>query len=167
MSEDEPENGNENERPDPTRIVVDADVLAADLLAGGSAREAMDRLREHSWLELLVTDELLDDAEAIVRELGDDGLAADWRPKIERLATVVEQRPGDHPALAAAYHGDAAHVLTFDESLRSARKGVEIRARVETSVKSPDGFLALFDPETLYSAVVGDEYPGPDRDPRE
>lgn len=156
----------EERGPDPARIVADADVLAADLLVGGRAREVMDLIRAHSWLELVVTRDLLDDAEAIVRELDDDALASDWRSKIEELATVVEQRPGDHPALAAAYHGEAAHVLTFDESLRSARASAEIRARVETSPKSPNAFLALFDPERLYSAVVGGEYPGPDRDPR-
>lgn len=156
----------EADRPDPARIVADADVLAADLLAGGPAREVMDLLRAHSWLELVVTDALLDDAEAIVRKLADDGLASDWRSKIEEMATVVEQRQGDHPALAAAYHGGAAHVLTFDESLQRARTGAEIRSRVETSVKSPDAFLTLFDPERLHSAVVDGEYPGPDRDPR-
>lgn len=155
-----------SDRPDSTRISVDADVLAADLLVGGAAREVMDLLRAHSWLDLVVTGELLDDAEAVVRELGTEELAEDWRRKIEALATVVEQPPGDHPALAAAYRGDAAHVLTFDESLRSARTGAEIRARVATSVKSPDGFLTLFDPDRLYPAVVGGEYPGPDRDPR-
>lgn len=155
------------ERPDPGRIVADADVLAADLLVGGPAREAMDLIRAHAWLELVATHELLDDAEALVREFGDDDLASDWRRRVEELATVVEQPPGDHPALAAAYHGEAAHVLTFDESLQHARAGAEIRSRVETSVKSPDAFLALFDPERLHPAVVGGEYPGPDRDPRE
>lgn len=156
----------EADAPDPARIVADADVLAADLLVGGPAREVMDLIRAHSWIDLVVTDALLEDAEAIVREFADDTIASDWRSKIENLATVVEQRPGDHPALAAAYHGEAAHVLTFDESLRSARASAEIRARVETSPKSPDAFLALFDPERLYSAVVDGEYPGPDRDPR-
>lgn len=156
----------EAERPDPTRIVADADVLAADILVGGPAREAMDLVRAHSWLELVVTDALLDDAEAIVRELADGDLASDWRSKVESLATVVEQPPGDHPALAAAYNGGAAHVLSFDESLQDARTGAEIRARVETSVKPPDGFLALFDPDRLHPAIVGEEYPGPDRDPR-
>jgi hypothetical protein len=126
----------------------------------------MDLLRAHSWLDLVATAELLDDAEAVVRDLADADLAADWRRSIDRLAHVVEQPPGDHPALAAAYRGDAAHLLTFDESLRSARRGAEIRARVATSVKSPDAFLAVFDPERLYPAVVGGEYPGPDRDPR-
>lgn len=156
----------EPDRPDPARIVADADVLAADLLVDGPARETMDLLRAHSWLELVATDALLDDAEAVIRKLADDGLASDWRSKIEGLAAVVEQPPGDHPALAAAYHGGAAHLLTFDESLRGAQAGAEIRSRVETSVKSPDAFLALFDPERLHSAIVGGEYPGPDRDPR-
>lgn len=155
------------DRPDPGRIVADADVLVADLLVGGAAREAMDMVRAHGWLELVATDELLDDAEAVVRKLADDGLADDWRRRVAELVTLVEQPAGDHPALAAAYHGGAAHVLTLDESLRSARTGAELRARVETSVKSPDAFLTVFDPERLYPAVVGGEYPGPDRDPRE
>lgn len=155
------------DRPDPGRIVADADVLAADLLVGGPAREAMDLIRAHSWLELVATDELLDDAEAVVRELANDDLADDWRRRIAALVTVVEQPAGDHPALAAAYRGKAGHVLTFDESLRSARAGAELRARMETSVKSPDAFLTVFDPERLYPVVVGGEYPGPDCDPRE
>lgn len=154
------------DRPDPRRIVADADVLVADLLVGGPAREAMDLVRAHSWLELVATDELLDDAEAVVRELADDDLADDWRRRVEALATVVEQPAGDHPALAAAYRGGAAHVLTFDDSLQSARMGATLRAHVETSVRSPDAFLTVFDPERLYPVVVGGEYPGPDRDPR-
>ncbi|ERH12524.1 MAG: hypothetical protein J07HB67_01544 [halophilic archaeon J07HB67] len=34
------------------------------------------------------------------------------------------------------------------------------------SVREPRAFATLFDPESLYPAVVGGEYPGPDRDPR-
>jgi hypothetical protein len=34
-------------------------------------------------------------------------------------------------------------------------------------VKSPAAFARLFDAESLYPAVVGGEYPGPDHDPRE
>jgi hypothetical protein len=33
---------------DPTRVVADADVLAADLLVGGVARDALDHVRAHS-----------------------------------------------------------------------------------------------------------------------
>ena len=148
------------------RVVADADVLAADLLAGGEARRAMDIVRAHSWVELVAGERLLDDAEAVVAALSDAELAADWRERIEELAALVDHPEGDHPALAAAYRGDARHVLSFDESMRSAEAGAAIRARVETSVKHPGGFATLFDPERLHPAIVGGDYPGPDRDPR-
>jgi hypothetical protein len=31
------------------------------------------------------------------------------------------------------------------------------------SIKHPGGFATLFDPEKVYPAVIGGEYPGPDR----
>jgi hypothetical protein len=37
---------------------------------------------------------------------------------------------------------------------------------MQVSVRPPAAFVALFDAESLYEAVVGGEYPGPDRDPR-
>lgn len=153
--------------PDPTRVVADADVLVADLLTGGAAREAMDILRSHSWLTLVVTEELVDEAETIIAEFVDEDIALAWRAKIEGLATVVEQPPDDHPALAAASHGNAAQLLSFDETLRSARTGAKLRPRVATSVRSPDAFLSIFDPKRLYPVVMDGEYPGPDRDPRD
>lgn len=156
----------ETDPPNPARIVPDADVLVVDLLVGASAREAMDLVRSHSWIDFVVTAVLLDDAEAVVADLSDPDLASDWREVVERSAVVVDQPPGDHPALAAAYHGNAAHVLTFDESLTKAEVGVALRSRLATSVKRPDAFVNLFDPESLYEVVVGGEYPGPDRDPR-
>jgi hypothetical protein len=151
----------------PARVVADADVLAADLLVGEDARRALDVVRRHSWVELVASDPLLDDAEYVVRELADDDLAADWRAKVEDLRIRVEHSPGDHPALASAYAGDAAHVLSYDDSLRSAKTGASLKNRVSLSVKRPDGFAALFDAESLYRTVVGGEYPGPDRDARE
>lgn len=151
----------------PARVVADADVLAADLFVDGDARRALDHARSHSWVELVASEPLLDDAEAVVAALGDDELASDWRERVESLATLAAHPSGDQPALAAAYHGDAAHVLTYDETLRSARVGMELRERVDVSVKAPDAFARLFDPERLYPEVVGGEYPGPDRDPRE
>lgn len=154
------------DRPDPARLVADADVLAADLLVGGEAREAMDAVRSHSWLELVASDPLLADAAAVVAELADEDLAADWRERVAELRVPVEHPPGDHPALASAYHGGAAHLLSFDERLRSAGAGVALRERVDTSVKAPAAFVRLFDPERLHPALVGGEYPGPDRDPR-
>lgn len=153
----------------PARVVADADVLAADLLVGGDARDALDVARAHSWVTLVASDPLLDEAEAVVAALaaGDPDLAADWRTQIETLCEPVGHPAGDHPALASAYRGGAMHVLTFAEGLRSAGAGAAIRGRVETSVKHPRAFATLFDPESLYEAVEGGEYPGPDRDPRE
>ena len=150
------------------RVVADADVLAADLLAGGAARDALDVLRAHAWTTLVASDPLLDDAEAVIGGLADEELAGDWRERIEVLAELVEHPAGDHPALASAYRGDARHVLSFDDDLRSADAGMGIRrgAGVETSVKHPAGFARLFDPGSVYREVVGGAYPGPDRDPR-
>ncbi len=148
------------------RVVADADVLAADVLAGGDARDALDRVREHSWMTLVASEPLLDDAEAVIADLADADLAADWRARIEDLAESVDHPEGDHPALACALYGDAAHVLTLDDRLLGADAAVEVRARVETSVRHPRAFAAVFDPAALYGSVVGGDYPGPDRDPR-
>jgi len=152
--------------PDPTRIVADADVLAADLLVGGAAREALDPVRAHDWLTLVVSEVLLDDAAAVVRELADGALAKDWRGRVEQLGTPVEHPRGDHPALACALHGRAAHLLTFSEDLQRARTGATVKPYVETSIKHPDAFVKQFDAAALYEAIVGGEYTGPDRDPR-
>lgn len=154
------------ERPDPARVVADADVLAADLLVGGAAREALDHVRRHSWVDLVASDPLLARTEAIVADLADAALAADHRERLERERVRVEHPPADHPALASAYRGRAAHLLTFDDQLASARAGVSLRARVPVSVRSPAAFASLFDPENLHEAVVGGAYPGPDVDPR-
>jgi len=151
---------------DPTRVVADADVLAADLLVGGDAREALDVVREHSWLTLVASDPLLDDAEAVVASLADADLAADWRERVAALVERVEHPAGDHPALASAARGGAAHVLTFDSDLTSAAANAGVRSRVETSVKQPAAFAATFDAAALYEHAEDGEYPGPDRDPR-
>ncbi len=152
--------------PDLTRVVADADVLIGDLFGDEAAREAMDLIRSHSWLTLVATWELLDDAETIIADLREEDLALGWRANVEELATVVEQSPGDHPAIAAAYHGNAAQILSFDEELQSARVGAKLKPRVETSIRSPEAFLTVFDPERLYPVVCEGAYPGPDRDPR-
>lgn len=152
-------------QPEPTRIVADADVLAADLLVGDSAREALDHVRRHSWMTLVASETLLDEAEAIVSALAEETLAADWRKAIDALATAVRHRPGDHPALVAAYRGDAAHVLSFDAALTSASTGAALR-EVEISIKHPAAFARLFDPAILYPTLFNEPYPGPDRDPR-
>jgi len=156
----------EDAAPDPTRVVADADVLAADLLVGGPARRALDVVRRHSWLDLVVTAPLLDDAGSVVAEVAEPGLADEWRRRVERSTVRVEQPSGDHPALSAAYRGDAAHLLSFDERLRSARAGAELRGLFDVSVRSPDAFVTVFDPAAVYETAVGEAYPGPDRDPR-
>jgi hypothetical protein len=151
---------------DPTRVVADADVLAADLLVGGDARVALDHVRRHSWVRLVASDALLDDAEAVVRALADDALACDWRERIEDERVAVEHPDGDHPGLASAYRGGAAHLLSYDERLRSAKAGLSLQPHANLSVRPPDAFARLFDAASLYDAVEGERYPGPDRDPR-
>ncbi|MFB6083593.1 MAG: hypothetical protein ABEJ94_05055 [Halorientalis sp.] len=152
--------------PTPARLVADADVLAADLLVGGPSREALDLARAHDWIDLVASDPLLADAEAVITDCADADLAADWRERIGELRESVSHPAGDHPALASAYNGDAPHLLTFDEDLRSVAAGVALNAHVDVSVREPRAFVALFDPESIYEVVVGGEYPGPDRDPR-
>jgi hypothetical protein len=175
------------ERPNPARVVADADVLAADLLCGGpadatpdaerldaagdgaAARAALDQLRAHSWATLVATETLLDDAEAVIVDLADPGLAADWRERIGDWATVVEPSAGGQPALVAAHAGPAAHILTFEESLASAGAGANLRKHLDVSVRHPRAFARVFDAAALWAAVhdaAPDEYPGPDRDPR-
>lgn len=154
----------------PARIVADADVLAADLLCGAAtenaARAALDHVRRHSWVTLVASDQLLDDAQAVVTSLAEASLAADWRERIEHERTAVDHPDGDQPALASAYRGGAAHLLTYDEGLRSAKAGVSLQDHMRVSVRPPDAFARLFDPESLYEVVEGGTYPGPDRDPR-
>ncbi|MFB6299930.1 MAG: PIN domain-containing protein [Halobacteriales archaeon] len=148
------------------RVVADVDVLAADLFVDGPAREAIDILRRHSWLTLLASEPLLEETQTVIAELGDPSLAIDWNEKIRSECELVDHPEDDQPAIATAYHGQAVHVLSFDDDLRSAQTGASIRPYVETSVKHPKGFARLFDPESIYPEVVGGEYPGPDRDPR-
>jgi len=150
----------------PARVVADADVLAADLLVGGDARAALDHVRRHSWVELVASDRLLDEAQAIVAGLADDALGADWRERIGQQCVAVEHPPDDHPALASAYRGDAAHLLSFDDDLASAETGVALRGAMAVSVRHPAAFAQVFDPESLYVTVADGAYPGPDRDPR-
>ncbi|WP_248516061.1 DUF7384 family protein [Salinarchaeum laminariae] len=153
--------------PDPACVAADADVLAADLLVGGAARDALDVIRSHSWIDLVASDPLLDDAEAVIARLADDDLAEDWRDRIEADSRSVAHPAGDHPGLASALHGDAAHLLSFDDNLTSAAAGVELQGRVSVSVRTPEAFLAVFDAESLYESLDEVAYDGPDRDPRE
>jgi predicted nucleic acid-binding protein len=152
--------------PSPARVVADADALAADLLVGGPAREALDHVRSHGWMELVASDELLGETEAVIAALADDDLASAWRERIEAKRVAVSHPPEDHPALASAYRGGAAHLLSFDETLTSAATNRSLQSRVSLSVRTPDAFAALFDPESLYESLHEDPYPGPDRDPR-
>jgi predicted nucleic acid-binding protein len=152
--------------PSPTRVVADSDVLAADLFCDGSSREVLDRIRAHSWLTLVASDELLDDAETVIRELGDAELARDWRATIETLVERVDQPSGDHPALASAYQGGAMHVISFDERLTGLAGNRHLRGRLEATVRHPDAFARVFDPAKLYPEVGDGDYPGPDREPR-
>lgn len=156
----------DDEQADPTRVVADADVLVADLLVGGSARDALDAVREHSWLTLVASEPLLDDAEALIADIADPVLATDWRERVERDCEVVDIPDGDHPALAAAYRAGAAQLLTFDEQLSSARANLSLQAHVQVSIRPPDAFANLFDAAALYEATHEGDYPGPDRDPR-
>ncbi|ELY52493.1 DUF7384 family protein [Natronolimnohabitans innermongolicus] len=154
------------ERPNPARVVADPPVLAADLLVGEDAREALDHVRRHSWVELVASDPLLERTERLVATLADAELAAAHRERLEAERVAVDHPEGDHPALASAYRGRAAHLLSYDEGLGSAEAGLSLQSRVSVSVRPPDAFARLFDPESLYEAVEGGAYPGPDRDPR-
>ncbi|WP_226480405.1 DUF7384 family protein [Natrinema amylolyticum] len=156
----------ERDEPNPARVVADADVLAADLLVGGDAREALDHVRRHSWVDLVASDPLLEQTERLVTALADADLAADHRERLDAERVAVDQPEGDHPGLASAYRGEAAHLLSYDDRLRSAAAGLTLQPRVSVSVRPPDAFARLFDPASLYEVVEGGEYPGPDRDPR-
>jgi hypothetical protein len=123
-------------------------------------------VRGHSWIDLLASDPLLADAEQVIARLADDALATAWRARIERERVAVEHPDGDHPGLASAYRGGAAHLLSLDATLSGADAGVALRGRVSVSVREPTAFLAVFDPAKLYPTAVGGTYPGPDRDPR-
>ncbi|MFA9426122.1 hypothetical protein [Natronorubrum sp. A-ect3] len=155
------------DQPNPARVVADAAVLAADLLVDGDARDALDHVRRHSWVELVASDPLLEQTERLVTALADPELAADHRVRLEADRVAVDHPEGDHPALASAYRGGAAHLLSYDDGLGSAQAGLSLQSHVAVSVRPPDAFARLFDPESLYEAVEGGTYPGPDCDPRE
>lgn len=160
---------NDDARPEPSpaRVVADADVLAADLLVGGAARDALDHLRGHSWTTLVASDALLDDVEAVVATLADAELARDWRTRLAAWREPATHPAGDHPALASAYHGGAMQVISLDPALTSPGAAAGLRDRLPVSVREPRAFATVFSPERLYPEVVGGEYPGPDRDTRE
>jgi hypothetical protein len=151
---------------EPTRVVADADVLAADLLVGGDARHALAPLWGHSWTTLVASDALLADATAVIETVADSSLATDWREAATDWRESVTHPAGDHPALGSAYRGGAMQLLSFDDDLTSTAAGAALTQRFQVSVRSPAAFARLFDPESLYPTVADDEYPGPDREPR-
>lgn len=148
-----------------TRVVADADVLALDVLRAGASREAMDLVRSHDWIGLLASEALLQDGRAVLTALAGESVAASWLEVIGDRVVRYDHPVGDHPALATAVAGEARHVLSLDADLQTAGAGLAIRrdANVETSVRSPEAFVRLFDPATVYEAVYDEEYPGPDR----
>jgi predicted nucleic acid-binding protein len=150
----------------PTRIVADADVLAADVLVGGPSRDALDHVRSHSWMTLVASDALLEETRAVVAELADDDVADAWRERATAETERVHHDPGDHPGLASAVHGEAAHLLSFDDALGSVQTGMSVQPHAKLSVRPPDAFARLFDAASLYEAEFEDDYPGPDRDSR-
>ncbi|RDI73099.1 hypothetical protein DWB78_10470 [Halopelagius longus] len=137
------------------------------MFVDGDAREALDALRRHSWTTLVASDPLLDDARAVVESLGDESLAADWLERVEEWRDHVSHPAADHPALGSAYRGGAMHVLSFDDRLLSSKAGATLGGQFPVSVHHPRAFATLFDAESLHEEVVGGDYPGPDRDPRE
>jgi predicted nucleic acid-binding protein len=159
--------GTGSNRVNPARVVAEADVLAADLLVGGDARDALDIVRRHSWVALVASDPLLDDAAAVIADVADERLARDWRERIEAERVAVDHPEGDHPALASAYRGNAAHLLTFDEGLTSAGANLSLQTHVTVSIRTPDAFAALFDAASLYESLHEKSYPGPDHNSRE
>lgn len=165
-SDSDADQGREDTDPDPSRVVADADVLAADLLRDDAARDALDHVRSHTWLSLVASPILLADAEAVIRALSTADLAGAWRGRVTADLRSVRHAPGDQPALASAAAGGAAHVLSFDDRLVSATGNLALQAHLRVSVRTPAAFDRLFDPERLYPAVRAGEYPGPDRDPR-
>lgn len=139
--------------PDPTRVVADTDVLAADLLVGGSAREAIDMIRTHDFLSLITTDTILLETHRIIETLTEKGLADDWLSRARRDFPVVEPDGSGQPAIEAAAASNAATVLSLEERLLSTQAGLTIRDHVATSVRSPRAFVAMVDPAALKVAL--------------
>lgn len=147
-------------------VVADAGVLVADLFVDGPEREALDHVRRHSWVHLVASDDLLAEAHSLVAELSTTALADDWLEEVTKERVRVEHPAEDTPALASAYRGDARHLLTENEALVGANVNLSLQARATLSIRPPDSFANLFDPEPLYEDLFDEPYPGPDRDPR-
>ena len=152
--------------PSPTRVVADADVLAADCCLDGPSRTVLDGLYEHSWMTLVASDQLLDDAAAVIERVADRSLADEWREAIDAWRQPVGQPAGDHPAVASAYRGGAMQLLSYDDQLTASAAGAALTDRFPVSVRQPDAFVLLFDPASLYANAHDDAYSGPDHEPR-
>lgn len=152
--------------PAPASFVADADVLAADLLLDGPARAALDLARAHDWITVIASEELLDHAAAVIATTADHDLAKAWQEQATELVELVSHPTGDHPGIASAVAANAAHLLSHDPDLVSPGANVAFQGRVNVSIRSPDAFVGLFDPASMYETVVGGDYPGPNTDPR-
>lgn len=155
-----------NDTGESERLVANVDVLVADLLVGGASREALDHSRRHTWLELVASEPLLSQAREVIAGITTEKLAEDWFHRIREERVSVSHPAGDHPALASAYRGDARHLLTFDGSLTRAETNLALQSHVDLSIRPPDAFARLFDPDGVYEHRFEEPYPGPDRDPR-
>ena len=151
--------------PSPTRVVADADVLAADLLVGGDARRALEAVWQHPWMTLVASDPLLATATRVVESLTTD-VAADWEALLSAWREPVSHPPGDHPALGSAYRGGAMQLLAFEGTLTTPKTAATLSQRFPVSIREPAAFCQLFDPESLYQTVSTEPYPGPARKPR-
>jgi hypothetical protein len=156
----------ESPNGDTEAVVADVDVLVADLFLGGSARQALDHVRGHSWVELVASGPLLARSRAAIEAIGSDELATEWHGRATRECRLVAHPADDHPALASAYRSGAHHLLTFDDSLTATETNLGVQPHMDLSVRPPDAFAGLFDPESLYEHLFEESYPGPDRDPR-
>lgn len=165
-TDSETSTASEPPEPSPTRVVVDADVLAADICLDGPARAVLGDLYRQSWMTLVASDQLLADAEAVIETVATEALATEWRDQITAWRQPVDHPSEDHPALGSAYRGGAMHVLSFDEALTSSAAGATLNNYVSVSVRQPDAFQLLFDPASLYATEHDGQYPGPDRPSR-
>lgn len=150
----------------PLGVVADADVLAADCCVDGPSRAVLDELYEHSWMTLIASDRLLADAESVIKTVATPSVATAWHERITEWRQPIEHPSTDHPALGSAYRGGAMHLLSLDDELTSSAAGATLNAHVSVSIRRPEAFQLLFDPESLYAVAHDDQYPGPDRRPR-
>jgi hypothetical protein len=150
----------------PEAVVADTDVLVADLFLNGHSRTALDHVRGHSWVDLVASEPLLATARAVVADLGTADLADDWYERAWRMCHIVEHPAEDTPALASAYRSGAHHLLTVDGTMAATETNLGVQPHMDLSIRPPDAFARLFDPEGVYEHLFESAYPGPDCDPR-